>query len=192
MKLVLLFIFLLSLSSCGKPKTVLICGDHICVNKSEAEQYFQENLSIEVKIIDKKKEKKLNLVELNLKENQKGKKEVKIFSKNKTAKKLKVLTKNEKSSIKKKIKKKKKREKIVNKEKSLAKKIKENKKSELTENIKKDKNINNISLKKEVNNDISNTVDVCSILEKCNINEISKYLIKNGIKKDYPDISLKQ
>ena len=27
-----------------KPKTVFICGDHICVNKTEAKQYFEENL----------------------------------------------------------------------------------------------------------------------------------------------------
>ena len=47
------------LVSCSKPKTVLICGDHICVNKAEAEQYFEENLTIEVKIIDKKKKIKL-------------------------------------------------------------------------------------------------------------------------------------
>ena len=55
------------LANCSKPKTVLICGDHVCVNKAEAEQFFEENLSIEVKIIDKKKTKpEINLVELNL------------------------------------------------------------------------------------------------------------------------------
>ena len=48
-------IILLLLISCNKPKTVLICGDHICINKTEAEQYFEKNLSIEVKIIDNKK-----------------------------------------------------------------------------------------------------------------------------------------
>ena len=35
---------LLLLNNCSKPKTVLICGDHICVNKAEAQQYFEENL----------------------------------------------------------------------------------------------------------------------------------------------------
>ena len=38
-------------------KLFLICGDHVCINKDEADQYFEENLSIEVKIIDKKKKK---------------------------------------------------------------------------------------------------------------------------------------
>ena len=46
------------LTNCNKPKTVFICGDHICVNKTEAEQYFKENLSIEVKILSKKNKKK--------------------------------------------------------------------------------------------------------------------------------------
>ena len=49
----LLIVMLFFLTNCGKSKTVLICGDHVCLNKSEAEQYFEENLSIEVKIIDK-------------------------------------------------------------------------------------------------------------------------------------------
>ena len=34
----------------------MICGDHICINNKEAKKYFEENLSIEVKIIDDKKE----------------------------------------------------------------------------------------------------------------------------------------
>ena len=53
MKHILIFLIFF-LSNCSKPKTVLICGDHVCVNKAEAEQYFEENLSIEVKIINKK------------------------------------------------------------------------------------------------------------------------------------------
>ena len=67
MKFSLSILLILFLAACNKPKTVLICGDHVCVNKSEAKQYFEENLSIEVKIIDKKKKKKFDLVELNLK-----------------------------------------------------------------------------------------------------------------------------
>ena len=55
MKYFLILFFIFFLSSCNKPKTVLICGDHICVNNKEAEQYFKENLSLEVKVINKKK-----------------------------------------------------------------------------------------------------------------------------------------
>ena len=45
-------IFLLIVSCAKQPKAVLICGDHECINKAEAEFYFKENLSLEVKIID--------------------------------------------------------------------------------------------------------------------------------------------
>ena len=34
-----------------------------------------------------------------------------------------------------------------------------------------------------------NTVDVCELIEKCTIEEISKYLIKMGKKKGFPDIT---
>ena len=55
MKSVLFLISVLFIVSCSKQKTVLICGDHVCVNKAEAEQFFEDNLTIEVKIINKKK-----------------------------------------------------------------------------------------------------------------------------------------
>ena len=67
MKKVLIILSFFFLHQCSKPKTVMICGDHVCINKTEAEQYFEENLSIEVKIIDKKKNEEVDLVELNLK-----------------------------------------------------------------------------------------------------------------------------
>ena len=47
-------------------------GDHECINKQEANQYFKENLSLEVKIVDKKK-LVTDLVELNLIENSENK-----------------------------------------------------------------------------------------------------------------------
>ena len=80
MKIAYLISIILFLTSCSKPKTVLICGDHICVNKDEAEQYFEENLSIEVKIIDKKLNKNDDLVELNLRENSSGDNKISISS----------------------------------------------------------------------------------------------------------------
>ena len=84
MRFVLLSLSILLLVNCSKPKTVLICGDHICINKDEADQYFQENLSIEVKVVDTKFKDKIDLVELNLKENQDGIKKISISSKKKT------------------------------------------------------------------------------------------------------------
>ena len=35
-------------------------------------------------------------------------------------------------------------------------------------------------------------VDVCTIIEKCSIDEISKFLLKQGKKKGFPDITERQ
>ena len=121
MKLLLIFITFL-LVSCNIPKTVLICGDHICINKKEAEQYFEENLSIELKIIDKKVNEEIDLVELNLNQDETGQRVVGIFSKKKQNKNLKTLSDKEVSKIKKKIKNKKKNKNKLNNKKKIKKK----------------------------------------------------------------------
>ena len=63
--------------------------------KAEAKQYFEENLSLEVKILNKKKKKNIDLVELNLKENKDGKKSISLLNKKNTNEQLKKLTKEE-------------------------------------------------------------------------------------------------
>ena len=201
MKIHFFLIAFFFLSSCSKPKTVYICGDHICINKSEAKQYFEENLSIEVKVINKKKDKKMSLVELNLKENNSGRNQVMISSKQKTNKQLRSLSDEEVVKIKKKIKNKKKVNKL-NKEKANKDNIKifskeNNLKEEKVKNTKtlikkiaKSEKINNSN--KIVNKNTNELVDVCTILEKCSIDEISKYLIKTGMKEEFPDITKRQ
>ena len=47
------FVILLLLVNCGS-KQVFICGDRECVNKAEAQKYFEENFIVEVKINEKK------------------------------------------------------------------------------------------------------------------------------------------
>tara|TARA_B100001063_G_scaffold231893_1_gene246434 strand:+ start:2914 stop:3432 length:519 start_codon:yes stop_codon:yes gene_type:complete len=167
-----LFIFCCVLFiSCSKPKTVLICGDHVCINKAEANQYFEENLSIEVKIVDKKVKKKANLVELNLKENLEGNREILISSKDNLNENIKILSKKEISTIKKNIKNKQIKKKIVRKKSKPEKKR---------------------TILKDVNKNRKEVVDVCTILKKCSIDEISKYLLKEGKKRDFPDITERQ
>ena len=99
-----ILLFVLVLSSCVKPKSVLICGDHECINKSEAKQYFKENLTLEVKIISNKEELTYDLIDLNL--NSK-KKNIKV-KRNKNVKVVKKLSKEEIKIKKKEIKNKKK------------------------------------------------------------------------------------
>ena len=173
MNKILILIFFIIFQSCSKPKSVLICGDHVCINKKEAKQYFEENLSLEVKIIDNKKKENFNLVELNLKENSE-KRKISVVKKEKTKKKLKSLSRKEIREIKDNIKKKKKKDRVVKT--NLKNKERKFKASTIQNKIKKSK--------KNVNKDI-NITDVCTIVDKCSIDEISKYLIKIGKKKKF-------
>ena len=183
MRFIILIFILFVLSNCSKPKTVLICGDHACINKAEAEQFFEENLSIEVKIIKQKNAKQIDLIELNLSDDISGKREVKVFKKDKTNKKLKKLSKKEIENIKKNIKKRKKKEiakKIINKNDKNERKLKKVKIKET-----RDSKI----LKNNVDKKQKEIVDVCAIINKCNIEEISKYLLNEGKNKEFPDIT---
>ncbi len=169
MKLFFLFLLFFLISNCNKQRTVLICGDHICINKKEAEQYFKENLTIEVKVINKEKQKEVDLVELNLRESQSGKKRVSVSSISQTRKDLKTLSNEEIRQIKKNIKEKNKKIKIAKKS-----------------------NDKNIVLKNNINKKKEKIFDVCTKLKKCSIDEISKYLTKQGKNKKFPDITKRQ
>ena len=182
MKKLLFFCLVLSMYGCNKPKTVLICGDHVCVNKTEAEQYFEENLTLEVKIIDKKRSKEDNLVEINLNSNSSGNKEVSIFNKKQTSKKLKELSNLEIKRKKAEIRKKKKIKDTKIAKKAKLKEVKKKKKPQDSV-IKTNKVVNNTSKK---------ITDICTILEKCSIDEISKYLVKQGKKRKFPDITTRE
>ena len=191
MKYIYLFFLLIFSISCSKPKTVLICGDHVCVNKAEAEQYFEENLTIEVKIIDQKIESEIDLVELNLADSKNGKRKISLSSKNDTNVSLKTLSNQEIINIKENIKIKKIENKLAKKNfkknKDIIEKQNSSKNIEEKKIFKEDKPI-----QKKVNKDIKNEVDICTILEKCSIDEISKYLLEQGRNKKYPDITKRQ
>ena len=94
MRLILIFLLILFLNSCSKPKAILICGDHVCINKDEAQQFFEENMSIEVKIVDSKEEKEINLVELNLMKDSE-KKNIIVSKTDKIKRDIKILTNDE-------------------------------------------------------------------------------------------------
>ena len=179
MRKIFLFLVFLIVIGCNKPRSVFICGDHVCVNKLEADQYFKENLTIEVKIIDKKKSKNLNLVELNLMNTSKNKEKILVSTKKNTKMKLKTLSEKEVQNIKSKLKKKNKIAKKPDKDLSNNKKKPKDKKIK-TSNIINEKNI--LKSEKEI-------FDICEMIPECNIEEISKYLIKLGNKNKFPDIS---
>ena len=168
MKLLLVLLTFM-LYSCSTSKSVLICGDHECINKEEAKLFFEENLTIEVKVITKNKEKNFSLVKMNL---DKESENIKIL-KSKNKKIVKKLSKDEIKLKKNEIKEKKNR----------TKKVSANKKE------KKIEPVSSIKIEKSMNN--KNPSNICSILEKCNIDTISDYLIKQSLSKDYPNIASK-
>ncbi len=181
MKIFFILFIILALNSCTKPKSVFICGDHVCVNNQEAELYFEENLSIEVKILNNKKVKDIDLVQLNL-EKIDNNRSINIKTKDSTAQKVKILNTEEINKIKSKIKKNKKVKEIAKKtpkKKSNLKKISKN-------------NNQGMRIKKNVNKNIEKVTDICTIVKKCSIEEISKYLIKEGKYKNFPDITIRQ
>ena len=180
MKNIFIIIIFLIAVSCSKPKTVFICGDHICVNKAEAQQYFEENLTLEVKVLKNKGPREPSLIELNLNEKNLENKQVFVKKKLDTKKDIKELSTNEKKKIISIIKEKKIKKKIASK-----KTLKENKKISVNKN-KKD------MIDKRVINKEKNAFDICQIIKECTIDEISKYLIKEGNNKSFPDITTRQ
>ena len=178
-KLVFLLVILATFG-CNKPKTVLICGDHVCINKDEAEQYFEDNLTLEVRIVHKKEEKQLDLVELNLRSNSKGDKEISIINKKATKKDIKTLSNDE----------------IIKKKAEIKTRLKnKNKGNKNIQTFKqaKLKKKGDVSLTKDdLNKSDKKIPDICTILEECNIEAISKYLVKQGKERKYPDITRRE
>ena len=176
---ILIFIFL---AGCASPNKVYICGDHKCKNKKEIDDYFKNNISVEVYVVESKKmkDKDQNLVQLNIlseKDSKKEKKELAFLSKRKDVK------KNE-----------------INKDKptKLKLQVKTDDMGKLDgkkkKDIKKDKNKkslvskpNNIFTYKK--NKKTKIVHLCKSVDECDINIISKKITESGIEKSFPNIN---
>ena len=71
MKVIKIILFLFIIQCVGplnKVEKVYICGDHECANKKEMNDYFENNISIEIYTLSKssKRDKDFDLVELNM------------------------------------------------------------------------------------------------------------------------------
>ena len=178
MKYLLFFLFVF-IFSCTTKQSIFVCGDHECINKKEANQFFKDNLTIEVQIISKNKESRFNLVDLNTS----GEKpDIKIFkSKNK-----KVVKKLSKKEIKLK------KEELKNK----SEKIEQiNKKTEVKTNLNKQDEVTlnqNKAQKISTYKSSQNSIDICLLLKKCDIDSISNYLKKVSNEKDFPNITARE
>ena len=186
MKKVFFLFLIIVLSSCNKPKTVLICGDHICINDSEAKRYFEENLSLEVKIINNKEKENIDLVELNLNTNKENlDKKISIHKKSKLDKDLKILSNKEIKEIKEELKEKKKKQKIA----KLSKTNLDEKSKKKEDSLLKIKSTSSNKSLTKINKKDIEVVDICTLIKECSIDEISKYLLEQSKKKGFPDIS---
>ena len=173
MKIILLFITFFLFSCSSNVKKVYICGDHPCANKKEMNDYFDNNISVEVYTIDPNEDKKkLNLVKVNLDPSHQEDKE----------KDNGLLRAQKKEIIKKKI----------NERKKIAKlKIKKvNKEQKIKDTIKKNKIVNKkqIKLNKKTKPTVA-VVRICKNIQECDISEISKLIMDKGKNKPFPDIS---
>ena len=151
---------------------MLICGDHKCINKSEANQYFEDNLTIEIQIVSKGKESRFDLVDLNIGEDEP---KIKVY-KSKNKKVIKQLSKDEIKAKKAQLKKNKK-------------KIRQEvKKNEISEDNNKNK------IKKVITTHKSNntSIDICLKLDKCDIDSITDYLTKISNERSFPNISIRE
>ena len=209
MKYILLCLFTIFFSCNTMQSKTYICGDRACLDKKEFNEYFSNNLVLEIKIKKNKNDSVIDLVNLNIK------------SSNLTDKKEKSLTiskKEQKNYIKMekvKLKEKRKREKIdkknqIIKQKNLAKlENKTNNKSNIIikDVLQKKKSITDTAKaftepKKEINKkkdkiDIykkiktTKQLSICAELLDCDIDKITELLIKNGREKDFPDMTVK-
>jgi len=177
----ILFLLLLFILTACFSRNVYMCGNRECIDRKEANEYFNKNLSIEV--ISKKKiaDKKLDLIKVNTEFKSSNNQTKNLFSlKKKKSKKINKISDSKKDVVLKfrKIKNKKKKIKIkkVNKEDSIFRKLFKN-------DIKKN------SLNKQVDTNKINSN--CKVLEKCDINEISELIVKESKLKNYPNISSK-
>jgi len=174
MRLYLFFILFFLFSCSSNVKQVYICGDHPCADKKEMNDYFDNNISVEVYTIDPNEEKKkLNLVKLNLDQT--------ISEEEKKDKDL--LINKKKENIEKKIEERKKIAKLK------LKKVKKEKKAKKNIKVKEVIKKKQINLKNNKKPTLA-VVRICKNIQECDISEISKLIMDKGKNKPFPDIAV--
>ena len=208
MKFFYILIFLILLS-CNTTKKEYVCGDHLCVDKKEFNEYFSENLIIEISVRDKKKKKNsIDLVKLNTdsnvkkkNDNKNSKKKERILKKNEKVKlkkqKVRLLEERKIREIEEKNKvKQRKITKIQEKnEKNLQNKKNVNRKiiiDKVVDTIGKDKKPPKKNTEKTISMDsvkTENVKSICDEIKDCDIDKIAELLIKKGKDKPFPNMS---
>ena len=187
------------ITSCSMNKKTFMCGNHVCENKKEFKEFFEKNMSVEVKpkvkFLKKKfnKKKEINLVSINLNKDTNND-ELKIktkyikkknpFFKLSKLNKEKTVTDTKKKDTFFKIPK-------VNKDKKVN-KIKSEKKQNPKKDINIIKKVTKIfNPKKSENLSVQQKLIDCSYVTNCDINQIANYIKNKDNKKSYPKINTK-
>ena len=172
----IIFLFIIVACSSNNVKKIYICGDHPCADKNEVENYFNNNISVEVFTIssDSKNLNNFDLVELNIEDKNLLKK---------TNEDLKNINKRKEIEFKKKIEERKKVAKL--KIKKIEKNNKTENKLKKTKTTNKSKNSLNTKSKKQ---NIA-YVMICKNIEECDIDEVTKLITSMNKNKSFPDIS---
>ena len=168
------FLIFILILGCVSNNKVYICGNHECKNQREIDEYFKNNISIEVYVIEDNNDKKnKDLVQLNsLNEN--------INNKEENNKNLSFL-------------KERKTQDVMNKKEQKPKKMKLTVKTEISESLDKSKNVKKQEIQKEEftykKQKTKKIVHMCKNLDECDIDVISRKVSELGINKSYPDIN---
>jgi hypothetical protein len=205
-----LYLFFILISCTGINKTYM-CGDKACLDKKQFEEYFSQNLIVEIQTKEFKENSSVDLVKLNTNKSNNIKKNLLEDSRSEqnNQKEEKIRLKAERKRLKeeRKIKKKYERD-IIETKKEIAKlnkkfskktekKIKNNlnktKQSKKIIDVKKSqiirKNLNNRDGYKSIK--LEKNESICSQIKDCDIDKIADLLIKKGEKKSFPNITSK-
>ena len=201
MKLLYLLSFFLFLS-CISTKKEYVCGNRPCVDKKEFDEYFAENLTIEIVSDKNKKNQIIDLAKLNT--NTKDQKNNNINNSKMLEREKKQIKKNklriERNRLLKerKIKKAEKKHKIKEDKKALKiLKIDKRKKKTINSkdiNVANKKDISKNELNKKLETklfDVKDKTNICDQIKDCDINIIAETLIKKGKEKPFPNIASK-
>ncbi len=190
---VLIFIIIIS---CTSEKKVYWCGDHPCINDKERKAYFEKNMSVEVKKLNKNDKKKMTDMEkiieqAKIDEKNRIKDEKNLAKKEKLAQKNKLEEEKELTKqLKLEEKQRKKEEKALAKQLKLEERKKKKEKKALTKKL-------NIIEKKSSDNDI-NRVEINKPVKKVKKIEkgetsdfyrIVERIVNENKSKSYPDIN---
>lgn len=200
MRLIFIIIFVPLISCTSIKKEVYWCGDHECVDKKEINEYFDENITIEIKTVKKSKSINYDLIALNNPVveplDQDKSKKGKFFG---LVKDRDTTNLSDTNSEKNKLKKQK--NDVIEQRKIAKIKLKNEKKEVIKKKVKDIFSINksdkktNIKKKEIVSK--KNNVDIvskkisCKELTDCTFDEISNSIKEKADNKDYPDITSK-